>query len=80
MIDNSERVRQIERVSHSNFQVPRWLVRHFEYAVQLSADFANELKLKKIIELRRTQRGTLIIFVISSDGLSTAQLRDPSVF
>uniref|UniRef100_A0A8R1UZB0 Helicase ATP-binding domain-containing protein n=1 Tax=Pristionchus pacificus TaxID=54126 RepID=A0A8R1UZB0_PRIPA len=36
--------------------VPRWLVRHFEYAVQLSADFANELKLKKIIELRRTQR------------------------
>ncbi|GMS97289.1 hypothetical protein PENTCL1PPCAC_19464, partial [Pristionchus entomophagus] len=36
--------------------VPRWLVRHFEYAVQLSADFANELKLKKILELRRTQR------------------------
>ena len=31
-------------------------MRHFEYVVQLSADFANDQKFKKILELRKTQR------------------------
>lgn len=33
-----------------------WLIRHFEYAVQLSLDFCNDLKFKKIKELRKSQR------------------------
>ncbi|KJH52258.1 helicase protein [Dictyocaulus viviparus] len=33
-----------------------WLVRHFEYAVQLSLDFSNDLKFKKMKDLRKSQR------------------------
>ena len=31
-------------------------MRHFQYAVQLSLDFFNELKFKKLRELRKLQR------------------------
>ncbi|KAJ1351625.1 Helicase associated domain (HA2) [Parelaphostrongylus tenuis] len=33
-----------------------WLIRHFEYAVQLSLDFSNDLKFKKMKDLRKSQR------------------------
>ncbi|EYC14514.1 hypothetical protein Y032_0040g249 [Ancylostoma ceylanicum] len=36
--------------------VPPWLIRHFEYAVQLSLDFFNDLKFKKVKELRKSQK------------------------
>uniref|UniRef100_A0A1I7WZ41 Helicase C-terminal domain-containing protein n=1 Tax=Heterorhabditis bacteriophora TaxID=37862 RepID=A0A1I7WZ41_HETBA len=37
-------------------RVPPWLIRHFQYAVQLSHDFLNELKFKKMKEIRKVQR------------------------
>uniref|UniRef100_A0A158PCF6 Helicase ATP-binding domain-containing protein n=1 Tax=Angiostrongylus cantonensis TaxID=6313 RepID=A0A158PCF6_ANGCA len=33
-----------------------WLIRHFEYAVQLSLDFFNDLKFKKMKDLRKSQQ------------------------
>ncbi|KAL6738169.1 hypothetical protein Aduo_011746 [Ancylostoma duodenale] len=36
--------------------IPPWLIRHFEYAVQLSLDFFNDLKFKKVKELRKSQK------------------------
>ncbi|CAI5449509.1 unnamed protein product [Caenorhabditis angaria] len=35
--------------------IPPWLIRHFEYAVRLSMDFSNNLKFKKMKELRKLQ-------------------------
>ncbi|CAI4228026.1 unnamed protein product [Auanema sp. JU1783] len=39
-------------VSH----VPEWLVRHFQYAVQLSLEYLNEMKFKKMKDLRKSQK------------------------
>ncbi|CAJ0602732.1 unnamed protein product [Cylicocyclus nassatus] len=36
--------------------IPPWLIRHFEYVVQLSLDFFNDVKFKKVKELRKSQR------------------------
>ncbi|VDO23239.1 unnamed protein product [Haemonchus placei] len=36
--------------------IPPWMIRHFEYAVQLSMDFVNDLKFKKMKELRKSQK------------------------
>ncbi|KAK6023105.1 hypothetical protein OSTOST_11169, partial [Ostertagia ostertagi] len=36
--------------------IPPWMIRHFEYAVQLSMDFVNDLKFKRMKELRKSQR------------------------
>ncbi|WKY07251.1 hypothetical protein Q1695_007019 [Nippostrongylus brasiliensis] len=36
--------------------IPPWFIRHFEYAAQLSLDFVNDLKFKKMKELRASQK------------------------
>ncbi|ETN82963.1 helicase protein, partial [Necator americanus] len=41
--------------SHLQY-IPPWLIRHFEYAIQLSLDFFNDLKFKKVKELRKSQK------------------------
>ncbi|PAV64353.1 hypothetical protein WR25_20485 [Diploscapter pachys] len=48
--------REQQEIPHSLSHLPAWLVRHFEYVIRLSCDFFNEIKFKKIRDLRKSQR------------------------
>ncbi|CAJ0931079.1 unnamed protein product, partial [Mesorhabditis belari] len=49
--------KEFPKAGYSLGHVNPWLIRHFEYSIQLALDFENDCKLKKLRELRKGQKG-----------------------